>query len=200
MCKPRTLLVRKSGDRIHWACDAGLSQCSPRLPGAVVSSSGNHPTSLFCFFSPNFFLQLPQRSLIPKSCISQLPVTAMPATNLLVLSWWHEERRQLCACRECQSWSDLWDCTAVLPPNRCSCHHLTAVRNCPSLCTVYTAHTNLPCAQGRFKPFPFLCLLFASLLGSHDLLDISFHQLSSQLFHHKVSVVSAEAEDHVWIS
>lgn len=84
--------------------------------------------------------------------------------------------------KECQSWSDLRDCTAVLPPDRCSCCHLTAVRNCPSLCTVYTAHTNLLCAQGRLKPFPFLCLLFASLLGSHDLLDISFHQLSSQFF------------------
>lgn len=141
MCKPRTSPARKSGDRMHWACDAGLSECPPRLPDTVVSSSGNHPTSLFCFFFPKSFLQLPQRSLIPKSCIFQLPVTAMPATNLLVLSWWHGERRQLCAGKECLSWSNPWDCTAVLPLDRCSCRHLTAARNCPSLCTVYLYST-----------------------------------------------------------
>lgn len=33
-------------------------------------------------------------------------VTAMPATNLLVLSWWSGESRQVCARRDC--WSLEW--------------------------------------------------------------------------------------------
>lgn len=50
MYKPHTLRVRKSGDRMRWACDAGLSWCPLRLPGTVVSSLGYHPTSLVYFF------------------------------------------------------------------------------------------------------------------------------------------------------
>lgn len=49
-------------------------------------------------------------------------------------------------------------------------------------CGAVTAHTNLPHAPGRLKPFPFLCLLFASRPGSCGWLGISFQRLSSQLF------------------
>lgn len=182
MCKPRTSPARKSGDRMRQACDAGLSQCPPGLPGTVVSSSGNHPPSLFWFIFSQFLPAAPSKEPHTKELhfpASSYSHACHEFVGAQLVAW--GEKAAL-AGKECQSWSDLWDCTAVLPPDRCSCCHLTAVWNCPSLCTVYTAHTNLLCAQGRLKPFPFLCLLFALLLGSHDLLDISFHQLSSQLF------------------
>lgn len=145
-CKPHTSLERKSGDRMCRACDTGLSQCPPRLPGTVVSSTGNHPTSLFWFF----FFPVPSCNSLKgasyqRAAFSSFQLQPCLPQKLLVLSWWHGERRQLCGGKECQSWSDLQDCTAVLPPDRCSCHHLTAVRNCPNLCMVYTAHTNMLC-------------------------------------------------------
>lgn len=183
MCKPHISPVRKSGDRMCRACDTGLSQCPPRLPGTVVSSSGNHSTSLFWFF----FFPIPSCNSLKGASYQRAAFSSFQLQPCLPRICWCSvggmgERRQLCAGKECQSWHDLRDCTAVLPPDRCSWHHLTAVRSCPCLCTVYTAHTNLLCTRGRLKPFPFLCLLFASLLGSHDLSDIRFHQLSSQPF------------------
>lgn len=92
---------------MRWACDAGLSWCPLRLPRTVVSSLGYHPTSfLFLFFFkflPETPLKEPHTKELHFPAQPLLPVTAMPATNLLVLSWGSGESRQLCAGEDCQS-------------------------------------------------------------------------------------------------
>lgn len=144
MCKPRTLPVRKSGDRMCRACDTGLSSALQGSLALWLAALATTPL-LFCFFFPILSGNSLKGASYQRAAFSSFQLQPC----LLRICWCSVggmgERRQLCAGKECQSWSDLQDCTAVLPPDRCSCHHLTAVRSCPSLCTVYTAHTNLLC-------------------------------------------------------
>lgn len=85
----------------------GCPGALPRLPGTVISSFGNHPPTSLFFFFPSFLPATPLKEPHTKElCFPAqplLPVTAMPATNLLVLSWWSGESRQVCVRRDCWS-------------------------------------------------------------------------------------------------
>lgn len=82
------------------------SSCLPWHPGTVISSFGNHPTSLFLFcfpFLPATPLKEPHTKELCFPAQPLLPVTAMPAMTLLVLSWWSGESRQICVRKDFQS-------------------------------------------------------------------------------------------------
>lgn len=165
----------------------------------MISSFGNHPTSLllFCFFSflPATPLKEPHTKELCFPAQPLLPVTAMPAMTLLVLSWWSGENKQI--RRDCQSLERperLHSCPVWSPQTGA---HVSISQRCEAVpaFALFMQHTTCLCLrQTQAISIP---LFAALLLGSCSWQDVSSHQFSSQLFPLQSSCMSVEAEDHI---